>query len=188
MFIEANQTTERGFTDRCGDPDQFVQAIGMLSLQRQVRAICTALHATADENLSMLLAERLLRLVFRDKRTNWGEASYRMVNRDGSEPHYDWAIVIILKSLVRMLIWPWMPFLKGRWPKPQESAWVPYVEYGSLEGTPPVFEAKLTPAQQHALVAIARHDPLWKIYTNLWDLFALPPDRQEMEAYGLAGE
>jgi len=188
MFVEANRSTERGFTDTCGDPDQFVQAIGMLSLDRQVRAICMALNATPDENLSILLAERLLRLVFRDRRTNWGEASYRMVNRDGSEPHYDFTIIIIMKSLVRILVWPWMPFLRNRWPRPQGSSWVPYIEYGSLEGAPPAFESKLTDVQRRAVVAIARHEPVWRVYTNLWEVFALPSDRREMEEYGIAGE
>lgn len=188
MFIEANQTTERGFTDTCGDPDQFVQALGLLSLERQTKALCMAMQATPDENLSMLLAERTLRVVFNDKRTNWGEASYRMVNRDGTEARYDWAIVIICKSLVRILVWPWMPLLRNRWPAEFRQSWVPYVEYGGLEGPAPQFDARLTPEQQLALVSIARHDPLWRVYTNLWEVFALPSNRREMEEYGMAGE
>lgn len=188
MFIEANQTTERGFTDTCGDPDQFVQAIGLLSLQRQVDALCAALKSAPDENLSMLLAERLLRLVFRDRRKNWGEASYRMVNRDGTEQSYASAPVIIMKSLVRMLIWPWFPRLRNRWPRDHRGSGVPYIEYAGLEGAPPQFEARLTPEQQTAVVSIARHDPLWRIYTNLWELFALPSNRREMEEYGVSGE
>ena len=188
MFIAANQTTERGFTDTCGDPDQFVQAIGMLNLERQVKALSMAVNAALDENLSVLLAERLLRLVFRDKRTNWGEASYRMVNRDGSEARYDWPLVIILKSLVRILIWPWMPPLRTRWPRDKRQSWVPYIEYGGLQGDPPAFDEKLTPEQQFAVVTIARHDPLWRVYTNLWAVFALPSNRREMEEYGVAGQ
>ena len=188
MFIEANQTTERSFTDTCGDPDQFVQAIGMLSLERQVKACCLAVESAADENLALLLAERLLRVVFHDQRSNWAEASYRMVNRDGSEAHYDRAPVIILKSLVRILFWPWIPVLRNRWPRNKQLSWVPYVEYGGLEGAPPQFDAELTREQQMAVVTIARHDPLWRVYTNLWELFALPSNRREMEEYGMAGE
>ena len=188
MFIEANQTTERSFTDTCGDPDQFVQALSMLSLERQVEALCMAVQAAPDENLSVLLAERVLRVVFHDQRTNWGEASFRMVNRDGSEARYDWTIVVILKSLVRILFWPWMAPLRNRWPRDRRQTWVPYIEYGGLEGPAPVFAPKLTPQQQLAVATIARHDPLWRVYTNLWELFALPSNRREMEEYGLAGE
>ena len=188
MFIKANQTTERSFTDTCGDPDQFVQALGMLSLERQVGALCLAVEAAPDENLSVLLAERVLRVVFNDQRTNWGEASYRMVNRDGSEARYDWTLVVILKSLVRILIWPWMPPLRNRWPRDRRHTWVPYIEYGGLEGAAPVFAPNLTPVQQLAVMTIARHDPLWRVYTNLWELFALPSNRREMEEYGVAGE
>jgi len=188
MFIEANQTTERGFTDTCGDPDQFVQAIGMLSLERQVTALCMAVNAAPDENLSMLLAERLLRAVFHDQRTNWGEASYRMVNLDGSDARYDMPVVIILKSLVKILIWPWMPPLRNRWPRDKGQSWVPYIEYGGLDGQPPQFDERLTPEQQLAVVTIARHDPLWRVYTNLWEVFALPSNRREMDEYGVAGE
>ncbi|HEY3739338.1 MAG TPA: hypothetical protein VGL53_05815 [Bryobacteraceae bacterium] len=188
MFIEANQSTERGFTDTCGDPDQFVQAIGLLSLNRQVDALCAALKSAPDENLAILLAERLLRLVFRDRRKNWGEASYRMVNLDGTEQRYDGATIIILKSLVRILIWPWFAPLRNRWPRDHRGSGVPYIEYAGLEGSPPTFEAHLTPAQQTAVLSIARHDPLWRIYTNLWELFALPSNRREMEEYGIAGE
>ena len=188
MFIEANHTTERSFTDTCGDPDQFVQAIGMLSLERQVKALCMAVESTPDENLSILLAERLLRVVFNDQRTNWGEASYRMVNRDGSEARYDIPAVIIMKSLVRILIWPWMPLLRNRWPRDGGRNCVPYIEYGGLEGEAPAFDSKLTPEQQAAVLAIARHDPVWRVYTNLWEVFALPSNRQEMEEYGVAGQ
>ena len=188
MFIEANQTTERSFTDTCGDPDQFVQAIGMLSLERQVESLCVAVRSAADENLSLLLAERLLRVVFHDQRTNWGEASYRMVNRDGSEARYDPTAVTILKSLVRILFWPWIPPLRNRWPRNRRQGWVPYIEYGGLEGAAPRFDAELTHEQQAAVVTIARHDPLWRVYTNLWELFALPSNRREMERYGMAGE
>ena len=189
MFVEANQTTtERSFTDTCGDPDQFVQALGLLSLERQVWAICRALQATQDENVSVLLAERLLRVAFRDKRRNWGEASYRMVNRDGSEVRYNWPVVIIAKALFRMAFWPWLPFLRNRWPGDRRRNWVPFIEYGGLEGDAPVFAEKLTPEQQWAVVTVAQHDPLWRVYTNLWELFALSSNRREMEEYGLAGE
>lgn len=188
MFVEANQTTERNFTDTCGDPDQFVQTIGMLGLDRQVKAMSLALQSTGDENLSILLAERLLRISFFDHRTNWGEASYRMVNRDGSEARYDGMVLIIFKSVVRILIWPWMPFLRDLWPRENRHEWVPFIEYGGLEGAAPVFDAKLTREQQVAVMAIARHDPVWRVYTNLWELFALPSNRREMEDYGVAGE
>ena len=188
MFIEANLTNERSFTDTCGDPDQFVQAIGMLSHERQVQAICMALHGMPDENLSMLLAERLLRVVFYDDRANWGDASYRMVNRDGTESSYDWAIVIILKTLVRKLVWPWLPVLRNRWPHELADGMVPYIEYGNLEGPAPKFDHKLTREQQLAVVTISRHDPLWRVYTNLWEVFALPSNRREMDEYGVAGE
>ena len=188
MFVEANQTSERSFTDTCGDPDQFVQAIGMLSVDRQAKSVALALESTPDENLSILMAERLLRIVFQDSRTNWGEASYRMVNRDGTEARYDSPPVIIMKSLVRILFWPWLPFLRNRWPQINRQGSVPYVEYGGLEGAPPMFEAKLTPEQQLAVVSIARHDPLWRVYTNLWELFALPSNRREMDHYGVVGE
>ena len=187
-FIDANESTERSFTDTCGDPDQFVQAIGMLSLKRQVQALCMALNGAPDENLSMLLAERLLRIVFDDSRTNWGEASYRMVNRDGTEVRYDGAFVIIFKSLVRMMFWPFIPPLRNRWPRDMRHNWVPYVEYAGLEGKPPPFTSKLTMEQQMAVVTIAKHDPLWHVYTNLWEVFALPSNRREMEDYGIIGE
>ena len=187
MFAEANQSTERGFTDTCGDPDQFVQAIGMLSLDRQVRAICMALNATPDEFVDTARGA-VLRVVFRDRRTNWGEASYRMVNRDGSEPHYD-ARSGDHSEISWCAFWyGWMPLLRNRWPRAQGLSWVPYIEYGSLEEAPPAFEPKLTEAQQQAVVAIARHEPVWQVYTNLWEVFALPSNRREMEEYGIAGE
>lgn len=184
MFLASNRTAARDFTDTCGDPDQFVQALSLLSLDRRVAALCRAIEGTPDPELSILIAERLLRLVFDDQRANWGDASYRLVNRDGSEVRFEHPITIITKSLVRILLWPWLPFLRHRWPRDaRQRDGIPFIDYTAIEGDfPPACleSAQWTPLQREAVATIARHQPLWTIYTNLWELFGLPSSRDEM--------
>ena len=180
MFLEANQNIERSFTDTCGDPDQFVQTLGLLSEDRRIGALCDALKGAHDDNLTLLLAERLLRLAFHDQRANWGEAHLRMVNLDGTEIQPDPAFVIILRSITQMVLWRILPFLKNRWPLDRTRQSVPYVEYTNLEGEAPKLAEKLSPAQVHAVSGIAECDGVWRLYTNLWDAFELPSTRQGM--------
>jgi hypothetical protein len=183
MFLEANQNVERSFTDTCGDPDEFVRTLELLSEKRRVDALCMALSGAQDDNLALLVAERLLRVAVRDERTNWGEAHLRMVNPDGSEIRPDSPVVIILRSLTRAILWRILPFFRHRWPLDRTRQTVPCVEYDSLEGEPARMPEPPTDAQMAAIRAIADCPAVWRVYTNLWDLFNLPATRTGLQEF-----
>jgi hypothetical protein len=181
MFLEANENTERSFTDTCGDPDQFVQTLSLLSEERGTDALCQALKGAKDDNLALLVAERLVRLAFHDERTNWGDAHLRMVKLDGSEIQPDHPIVIILRSLTRIVLRTILPFLRNRWPLERTQETAPCVEYVDLEGPVPPLPERPTESQAMAVKAMAECPNVWRIHTNLWDLFDLPATRAGMQ-------
>ena len=180
MFLEANTNSDRTFTDTCGDPDHFVHTLGLLSPARQTQALCEALKGATDGNLALLIAERLLRIAFHDRRSNWGDAHLRMVNPDGSEIQPDHPFVIVVRSITRMILWTILPFLQDRWPLERTKPTVPCVEYVDLQGPAPGLPEKPAEPQAMAVQAIAGCATVWRVHTNLWDLFDLPASQEGM--------
>ncbi len=163
--------------------DRFLQAAHTLGEHGEVEAIQRALAAAESRDLSLLLAQRLLRLVFEDRRTHWGQTSYSMLNADGSKPASKGQVGIILRLFGTLILWRLFPPLRRRAGRSQTKGKIPRMEYWGLEGLAPSIPETLNSAQRTSLEVIANHAPLWRFKTNLWNLFSLPESSDEMRRF-----
>ena len=128
-----------------------------------------------------MLAERLLRRVFDDRRTEWGGISRAWLKPDGSRPQVD-LYQAALRTVGKLILWKIFPFLRKRTIR-KHSGGIPKIDYWGLKGTAPELLAKLNGEQRTVLTAFAAKPELWTFRTNLWELFGLPGTPAELRAF-----
>ena len=180
-FVEANA----GDYFR-NDDGRFFEVLQGLGVDRNVAGLLEAFRLTTNRELLRVLAERLLRVVFEDQRTDWGQTASSLLQEDGSVPPQPDMSRQAVKIVAKLILWKIFPFIR-RWQirrmtqsKPK-GIWK--VDYWGLKGTAPEIPAHLTETQQRVLIALAEKAELWKFRTNLWELFGLPGEAEGIRRF-----
>ena len=174
------------------EDQRFFPAVALLGADRELAALLHAFEGAAESGAARVLADRLLRIVFRDQRTGWGQISYSVLPEAGagapargSQDLGKNMLKMIFKLLGTMLLWKLFPFLLRR--KLRKSAAKrkgrETIEYWGLQGAAPELPAQLTADQQAVLTAFAARPALWEFRTNLWELFGLPDSAETLRAF-----
>jgi len=160
---------------QCCDDDQqtcqrFAVAVHGLTPEEELVALAKALGSVRGQNACRFLSEQLLRLVFQDERTGWGQLSYSQARENGRESQGSIPKLILTMAAIRIF-----PFLRERaLMRRRDIKGLPVANYWGLQGNAPVIPHELTGRQKIALSALAGHPTLWHVRTNLWTLFGLP--------------
>ncbi len=180
------------------DADKVV-AIGMqLNSARQLEFLTSLLPGSADGKDAITIARQLLILVFQDARPKWSTRSigfcYYYNGKPWSPNNFNYAFsgvtVEQALSLQRRLVKARtteersevMAELESMRAEPPVGAVKQYFcEYYPAKGAKPEWHLPLTSAQKRALSSIAASDLCWSWDTNLWSLFGLPPNREEIK-------
>lgn len=173
------------FTDPA-DEERFFEAVHLLGSEREQGAILRAFEFATDEDLVRVLAERLLRLVFEDRRTGWGQTSQSRLNEDGSKPPGPNLGKLLVRSLGMLVLLKLFPFIlrrKIRKAANSKPKGILKVDYWGLEGTAPSMPARLSETQVAILTALAAKGALWQFRTNLWELFGLPDSADGLQQF-----
>jgi len=163
-----------------GSRERFFEAIHLLGPEQELAALLQALEQVSDQDAMLSVAERLLRLAFDDRRTGWGQISYRLLREDGSSPpsvSRPPALLPMIAKMARMWILGKFPFFMRRKIRKLSSSkpkGIRRIDYWGLKGDPPAVPPTLTAAQRAVLTACAAKTALWQFRTNLWLLFDLP--------------
>jgi hypothetical protein len=174
-FVEARQSERY---DESNDW-RFFEALQALGPVQNVDNLLDAFARAKDQDLVRVLSERLLRAIFEDHRTGWGQISISRLNEDGSEPRSTGLDVgsMALRAIWMLLLMKLFPALM-RWRLRRKMRSGPkgisQINYWGLEGASPALPKSLTDVQRKVLDAFARKTELWTFRTNLWELFALP--------------
>ena len=176
-----------------------VAAIGMqLDNRRQLEFLSALLPGAADGKDAITIARQLLILVFQDARPKWTTRSIGFSYYNNGKPwspnNYNYAFsgvtVEQALSLQRRLVKACtaeerrevMAELESMRVEPPAGAVKHYFcEYYPAKGSRPEWHLPLTAIQKQALASIAANDLCWGWDTNLWSLFGLPPNREELE-------
>jgi len=169
---------------RCCEDDprtweRFAIAAHGLTEEEELQALAKALKSIRCLNACRFLSEQLLRLIFQDERTGWGQLSYSRASEDVSGRQGSIPKLILTMAAMRIL-----PFLRERMLMPKRGPiGLPVANYWGLQGNAPVVPQKLTGRQKVALTALAEHPTLWQVRTNLWALFGLPDTAAELKTF-----
>jgi hypothetical protein len=158
--------------------ERFFEAIRVLGKDQELAALVRALDQVTGRDAVLMVAQRLLRAAFDDRRTGWGQTSFCWLREDGSEPEgisQPTGLLLMMFKMLGLLI------LADSKPKG-----IPKIEYWGLEGDEPAIPAVLTVSQRAALTACAAKGALWEFRTNLWQLFHLPDTQDGLQRF-LAG-
>jgi hypothetical protein len=185
-FVQVHATGHNIFA---GD-ERFFRAVGQLGVERERQTLLRAMSESANAGLSRVLAERLLRLVFGDRRTGWEETSYSFERPPVEPQHHQDPVHGLFKAVFRMLglvvlakLCP--PLFRRRMSKIAKAnkGRREIVEYWGVKGGGPSVPERLTPEQREVLTAIANDTALWNFRTNLWALFELPSTAQGLREF-----
>ena len=155
------------------------------------------LPGAADGKDAITIARQLLILVFQDARPKWTTRSIGISYYNNGKPwspnNYNYAFsgvtVEQALSLQRRLVKACtaeerrevMAELESMRVEPPAGAVKHYFcEYYPAKGAKPEWHLPLTAMQKQALALIAANDLCWGWDTNLWSLFGLPPNREEL--------
>lgn len=160
-----------------------------LGERREFDGLLRCLQIGTDRNLLRGVAGRLLRITFHDQRTGWENLSHSIM-QEGGEPEPNGSIDGLFKVAIQMVLLLMLgkvfPFLLRRKLRKAAEANAKrrrQVEYWGLEGEAPEIPTKLTADQQSALAAMADKAELWFDTTNLWTLFGLPDNAEELRRF-----
>jgi len=153
-----------------------------LGEEREVGALLRTLAAATDRDILRRVAERLLRVVFHDQRSGWGDVSYRIAGRGESEEpqNRDWVKQLFLmafKAVLLLLFAKMFPFLmrrKLRKTAEENARRAKEITYWGVKEAAPEMPAVLSADQRRVLQAIVDQQGVWFDSTNLWGLFGLP--------------
>ena len=166
--------------------ERFFEAIGLLGRDREIRALLEALQLAKEADLSRVLAERLLRLAFDDQRTGWGQTAQSLLKEDGSPPPQPDLYRMALRSIGMLLLYRLFPFLM-RWRVRRMTRRKPkgiqQIRYWGLKGNPPAIPERLNEIQKTALTAFADKPERWQFRTNLWELYGLPGNAEDLRRF-----
>jgi len=174
------------------EDQRFFPAVALLGADRELATLLHAFEGAAESGAARVLADRLLRIVFHDQRTGWGEIRSSVLREAGAAAPARGSqdlgrnmLKMIFQLLGTMLLWKLFPFLLRR--KLRKSAAKrkgrEKIEYWGLEGAAPELPAQLTADQQAVLTAFAAKPALWEFRTNLWELFGLPDSAEALRAF-----
>ena len=158
------------------DDEQFYEALQLLGGDREFAALLQAFQLASDDDRLRVLAERLLRLAFDDRRTGWDRISVSRLREDGSRPEHPSLSSMALQAAGLLILYKLFPFAARRHARRRASAknvGVWKIEYSGLQGPAPELPHELREDQRALLTAFAWKPELWRIRTNLWELFSL---------------
>jgi hypothetical protein len=169
--------------------ESFFSALHLLGSQRELAVLLHTLELAAETGLTRAVAERLLRLVFDDRRTGWGQTSYSFGAQAGgakaARPLDRSLFSVLLQAVGMVILWKLLPWLMRR--KLRENAakrrGTEKIDYWGLEGAAPILPAKLTGEQQAVLNSLAEKPIVWQFRTNLWELFGLPDNAEGLRQF-----
>jgi hypothetical protein len=184
------RTNPSGLSSEAKD---LCKAVHWLGRQRELDALLSVFGRVTEAGVARCFAERLLRLVFEDQRTGWGEISYSLAapNEQPVTGERNHAIFVTLfRMIFRLIVWKLFPFMMRfmmrRELRKMERSRGKYVEtidsYG-IEGDPPAIPAILNAEQTSVLQALAENSVVWECRTNLWRLFGLPDSAGELRRF-----
>lgn len=163
---------------------EFFGTLALLGQDPERHALLEALEMANEPAALRCVAERLLRLVFHDQRTGWGQVSHGILNADGSPPKRRSLVGLAIRSIGLLIVMKLCPPL-FRWrvtrqaSRAEEPQGIQKVDYWGLKGHCPEMPQTLSAVQIQTLQALAAKSQLWSFRTNLWQLFGLP-DRPEL--------
>jgi len=186
LFVAAS-ASESG-----ADCGSFFEALEWLGPERQLGSLLQALEACSNRDVVHAIARRLLRLVFQDSRSGWQSVTYSIVRDGSAAPAKDSfnsrsemersLVKAILKMIFFALLWKMFPFLLRRKLRQRTNA-RHKIEYWQVAGEYPGPPAPLTAEQQRTLRALADKAEVWVDETNLWSLFGLPDNAEDVRAF-----
>ena len=158
---------------------EFFGTLKLLGEDPERRALLEALEMANDPGVLRCVAEHLLRLVFNDRRTGWGQVSHGMLNPDGSAPQGPSLLRLAFRSIGMLIFMKLCPPLfrwhvRRRAQLAEQTPGISKVDYWGLNGPAPELPQTLSGVQIQALQALAAKSKLWTFRTNLWQLFGLP--------------
>jgi hypothetical protein len=170
-FVQVHATESQVFA---GD-EPFFLAIHSLGAERERAALLGALKSAGKHGLlACVLAERLLRSVFADRRTGWEEPSAGYQGDAGSRSNLNQAALRLMGRLLAAKLFPSLMSRKLRQNALAQPERAEFIRYLGVTGDAPPIPSKLTAEQSAILTALAREAAVWRFHTNLWDLFGLP--------------
>jgi hypothetical protein len=174
-FVEAHDPLEY----QLGDEEPFFEALHLLGRDRELAALLKAFDQAKNHDALRVLATRILRLVFDDQRTGWGNTSRSRMNEDGSRPPQASISSMALRTVGTLILFKLFPFVM-RWRMRRSMRRKPKgirkIDYWGLQSPAPEIPQKLNEAQRIVLTAFVAKAELWQFRTNLWELFGLPDD------------
>jgi tetratricopeptide (TPR) repeat protein len=196
----ATSFLETHASDFAAEGERFFEAVHLLGREREFAALMRAFDGAGGRHLARILAERLLRLAFEDKRTGWGQTSYSYTLKSESEGGEAPAkagrrahpgvfapmVKMLFKVLGQIMLWKLFPFLKRRQLRKMAQPYqdrIEKIDYLGIKGAMPEIPAKLTAEQRSVLRSFADKAVLWEFRTNLWELFGLPASGEEIRSY-----
>jgi len=167
---------------------EFFGTLSLLGQDPERGALLEALEMANDPGVLRCVAERLLRLVFNDRRTGWGQVSYGMLNPDGSAPQQPSLVRLAVRSIGMMIVMKLCPPLfrwqvRRRAQRAEQTPGISKIDYWGLNGPVPELPQTLSGVQSQALQALAAKSKLWTFRTNLWKLFGLPDQPEALRKF-----
>jgi hypothetical protein len=175
-----------------GKGGRFFEALEWLGPERELAVLLVTLAGCGNRDVIRGVAERSLRLAFRDERTGWESKTCSLLSDGVPEPGGlsrlpGEARVLrgLLKIALMAMLWRIFPFLLRRRLRKSRDAKNRRryrIEYHEILGSKPGVPALLTGNQRQTLTALASKTEVWMDQTNLWALFDLPGDAAGLRA------
>lgn len=168
---------------------EFFSTLALLGKDREIAALLESLEKAVDPGVVRCVAERLLRAIFDDVRTGWGQTSHGRDPLPGeAPPPRPGMIGLAFRSLGFLLLHKLFP-PAARWlihrrtsaAKSSKPWGIERIDYWGLQGDTPDIPMRLDPLQSKVLRALASKPQLWSFRTNLWTLFELPDTAEALQ-------
>lgn len=168
---------------------EFFSTLALLGKDREIAALLESLEKAVDPGVVRCVAERLLRTVFDDARTGWGQTSHGRDPLPGEAlPPRPGMIGLAFRALGFLLLHKLFP-PAARWlirrrisVATSGKPWgIERIDYWGLQGDNPDIPMRLDPLQAQVLRALASKPQLWSFHTNLWKLFDLPDTAEGLQ-------
>jgi hypothetical protein len=170
------------------DDGRFFEVLQGLGEERHVAGLLEAFRLATNRELLRVLAERLLRVVFEDQRTDWGQTASSLLREDGAPPPQPDMSRQTVKLILKLILWKIFPFMRRRQIRKMtqnKPKGIRKVDYWGLKGTAPEIPARLTETQRKVLMTLGEKVELWKFRTNLWELFGLPGEAEGIRRFAM---
>jgi hypothetical protein len=166
--------------------NEFFDVLALMGAHAELAALLEATRQVTEDDKACRVIERLLRIAFEDKRTEWGRIATSRVSLDGSRPPQPDMTKMAVRVLGELILWKIFPFLRRRQFKnagKKKPRGMRKLEYWGVKGNAPELPEKLSDTQRTVLETLANQPVIWTFKTNLWTLFGLPDTPDGLRAF-----